>query len=213
MMLNQYVSVSNKLQTILRMSIEYPFYKNYLNNISKRLFIYTGTFILTLNPIIFGELCVIEHDLYNRPVNLRFWHNIHSRICNISRQLYADGHFSAATEKALKEVEARLRELFVELKPTATPPSKISDVIGALLSENGAYHFTDTSTISGKNHRRGIQYMFEGMFAAYRNPSAHENIEYSRREAEEQIMLASQLMYILYKKDAESQDKKMWINQ
>lgn len=78
-------------------------------------------------------------------------------------------------------------------------PSKIGDIIGALLSENGAYHFADTSTTSGKDYRRGIQSLFEGMFAAYRNPSAHENIEYSRREAEEQIMLASQLMYVLYK--------------
>lgn len=182
---------------------EYPFYKDYLNHISKMLFIYAGNpiFITTLNPAVFGELCVIEWHLYNRPIDLQFWNNIHPRICNISRQLYADGHFSASAEKAVKEVETRLRELFIELKPTANPPAKIVDVIGALLSENGAYHFADTSTTSGKDYRRGIQSLFEGMFAAYRNPSAHENIEYSRREAEEQIMLASQLMYVLYKKE------------
>lgn len=182
---------------------EYPLYKDYLNYICKRLFIYVGNQITMpkLNPIAFGELCVIEYHLYNTPIDLQLWNNIHPRICNISRQLYADGHFSASAEKAVKEVETRLRELFVELKPTTNLPTKIGDVIGALLSENGAYHFADTSTTSGRDYRRGIQSLFEGMFAAYRNPSAHENIEYSRREAEEQIMLASQLMYVLYKKE------------
>lgn len=181
--------------------VEYPFYKSYLNAIAQKLFVYLGNPMVMpkLNPAVFGELCVIEWHLYNRPIDLQFWNNIHPRICKISKQLYADGHFSASAEKAVKEVETRLRELFRELKPTATVPSKIGDIIGALLSENGAYHFVDTSTTSGKDYRRGIQSLVEGMFAAYRNPSAHENIEYSRREAEEQIMLASQLMYVLQK--------------
>ena len=180
---------------------EYPFYKEYLNHISQTLFIYARNPMVmpVLNPVVFGELCVIEWHLYNRPIDLQFWNNIHPRISRVSKQLYGDGHFSASAEKAVKEVETRLRELFKELKPTATVPSKIGDIIGALLSENGAYHFVDTSTTSGKDYRRGIQSLVEGMFAAYRNPSAHENIGYSRREAEEQIMLASQLMYVLQK--------------
>ena len=180
--------------------VEYPFYKSYLHAIAQNLFIYPGNpmvMSVALNPAVFGQLCVIEWHLYNQPIDLQFWNNIHPRICRISKQLYADGHFSASAEKAVKEVETRLRELFRELKPKATLPSKIGDIIGALLSENGAYHFVDTSTTSGKDYRRGIQSLVEGMFAAYRNPSAHENIEYSRREAEEQIMLASQLMYVL----------------
>ena len=181
--------------------VEYPFYKSNLDTIAQKLFMYARNPMVMpkLNSAVFGELCIIEWHLYNQPIDLQFWNNIHPRICRISKQLYADGHFSASAEKAVKEVETRLRELFRELKPTATVPSKIGDIIGALLSENGAYHFVDTSTISGKDYRRGIQSLVEGMFAAYRNPSAHENIEYSRREAEEQIMLASQLMYVLQK--------------
>ena len=34
---------------------------------------------------------------------------------------------------------------------------------------------------------------------AYRNPAAHANLQYEKREAMEQIMLASQLMYVLDK--------------
>ena len=94
-------------------------------------------------------------------------------------------------------METRLRELFVELKPSATVPAKVGDLIGALLIENGAYHFCDTSTQSGKDYRRGIQSLFEGGMAAYRNPSAHENQTLSKDKALEQIMLASQLMKVL----------------
>ena len=35
--------------------------------------------------------------------------------------------------------------------------------------------------------------------AAYRNPAAHANPQYEKRETIEQIMLASQLMYVLDK--------------
>ena len=93
-----------------------------------------------------------------------------------------------------------MREKFAELKPGTSVPSKVGDIIGALLRDNGVFKFCDTSTTSGKNYRRGIQSLFEGTMAAYRNPSAHANLQYDRREALEQIMLASQLMFVLDKK-------------
>ena len=71
-----------------------------------------------------------------------------------------------------------------------------------MLSENGAFQFCDTTSTSGKNFRRGVQQLFEGTVAAYRNPAAHANLEVSKREAIEQIMLASQLIYILDKPSA-----------
>ena len=76
-------------------------------------------------------------------------------------------------------------------------PAKVGDIIGALLSENGAYHFADLSTVSGRDYRKGIQSLFEGIFFAYRNPSAHKNLPCTKRESIEWIMLASQLMYVL----------------
>lgn len=76
-------------------------------------------------------------------------------------------------------------------------PAKVGDIIGALLTENGAYYFADLSTVSGKDYYRGIHALFEGIFAAYRNPSSHKNIPCTKREAMEQIVLASQLMYVL----------------
>lgn len=152
-----------------------------------------------VNPVAFGELMVIICHIGAEPSIARFWSAIHPRIAKVSRELYTDGHCSTAAEKAVKEVESRLREKFSELKPSAAVPSKIGDVIGALMSENGAFKFCDTTTTSGRDYRRGIQSLFEGIMAAYRNPAAHANLQYEKREAMEQIMLASQLMYVLDK--------------
>lgn len=179
--------------------LEYPFYAKELSNIASTLFVrsFSPMTPWTLDGIVFGELLLIERHLSSEPINLQFWNNIHPRIKAIARSLYADGHFASAAEKAVKEVETRLRELFIEFKPGEAEPSKIGNIIGALLSENGAYQFVDISAPSGKDYRRGIQSIFEGMFAAYRNPSSHKNLDYSQREAVEQIVLASQLMYVL----------------
>ena len=97
----------------------------------------------------------------------------------------------------MKDVESRLRELFLELKPEASPPPNAAGLIGALLSEKGAYTFASGITTSDRNYRRGIQSLFEGAFAAYRNPASHDNLHISQREALEQIFLASQMMYVL----------------
>ena len=139
---------------------------------------------------------VIKH-LHNEPQDTFVWTMLHPRIVGIAKEEYLDGHYASAANRSFVEVETRLRELFKELKPDVTVPGKVGDLIGALLTENGAYHFCDTSTQSGKDYRRGIQSLFEGSMAAYRNPSSHENLTLSKEAAMEQIVLASQLMKVL----------------
>ena len=178
---------------------DYPFYAATLPRIADILFQSSGMGAASLNIAAFGELVVIIRHIEAEPVVVQFWSEIHPRIVNVSRGLYVDGHCSTAAEKAVKEVESRLREKFAELKPGTAIPSKIGDVIGALVSENGAFKFCDTTTTSGRDYRRGIQSLFEGIMAAYRNPAAHANLQYEKREAMEQIMLASQLLYVLDK--------------
>ena len=65
-----------------------------------------------LNPAAFGELVVIVRHIEAEPVVVQFWAEIHPRIVNVSHELYVDGHYSTAAEKAVKEVESRLREKF-----------------------------------------------------------------------------------------------------
>ena len=178
---------------------DYPFYATTLPCVANILFQQNEMGAIFLNPAAFGELVVIVRHIEAEPVVVQFWAEIHPRIVNVSHELYADGHCSTAAEKAVKEVESRLREKFSELKPSTAVPAKIGDVIGALMSENGAFKFCDTTTTSGKDYRRGIRSLFEGIMAAYRNPAAHANLQYEKREAMEQIMLASQLMYVLDK--------------
>ncbi len=178
---------------------EHLFYSADLPRIANILFSGNGMNSAYLNYVAFGELVIAIRHIEAEPVITRFWSEIHPRIVNVSRGLYVDGHCSTAAEKAVKEVESRLREKFSELKPGTTVPAKIGDVIGALISENGAFKFCDTTTTSGRNYRRGIQSLFEGIMVAYRNPAAHANLQYETREAMEQIMLASQLMYVLDK--------------
>lgn len=183
----------------MRISDEYPFYASELPVIAQTLFSGNPLSGFKLNPAAFGELFIITKQLVSEPINAQFWADIHPRIIHISKALFCDGHFDSAAEKAVKELETRLRELFFVLKPGTAVPTKVGDIIGALLSEPGAFRFCDTSSVSGKDYRRGVKSLFEGVFAAYRNPAAHANLSCSKREAIEQITLASQLMYILDK--------------
>ena len=168
-----------------------------INDLQHRLFSGNRLSGFTLNSAVFGELYIITQQLFSEPINIQCWTNIHSRIVQKSKDVFCDGHFDSAAEKAIKELETRLRELFQQLKPGAGVPTKIGDIVGALLGDNGAFHFCDTSTVSGKDQRRGVKLLFDGMFAAYRNPAACANLSYTKREAVEQIMFTSQLMYIL----------------
>lgn len=140
---------------------EYPVYAVELKKISVTLFRQYRT--ISLNNVVFGGLYIIIHHIAQEPVDMAVWREIHPRIVGICQGLFCDGYYDSAAEKAVKEVESRLRELFQELKPNAIVPTKVGEIIGALLTENGAYHFANLSTASGKDYRRGIQSLFEGI--------------------------------------------------
>ncbi len=177
----------------------YPFYASELPQIVKKVFFLFQIGSYGISTAAYGELYIIIKHLHEEPEDTYMWMMIHPRISNIAKELYLDGHYSSAANRSLVEVETRLRELFTELKPGVSVPGRIGDVMGALLTENGAYHFCDTSTQSGKDYRKGVQLLFEGSFSAYRNPSSHENQNISKKDAFEQIVLASQLMRVLDK--------------
>ena len=176
---------------------DYPFYSDELPQIVRNTFLPMGNGFYGLNTAAFGELFILTKHLHNEPQDTIVWTMLHPRIVGIAKEEFLDGHYASAANRSFVEVETRLRELFKELKPGVTVPGKVGDLIGALLTENGAYHFCDTSTQSGKDYRKGIQSLFEGSMAAYRNPSSHENLALSKEAAMEQIMLASQLMKVL----------------
>ncbi len=194
--------IRNDLQVIsTNIQYEYPFYSRELLEIKDILFSSPqppyGTMLL--NSAAFGELFLIVKHILTEPTNTRFWQDIHPRIIAVSKELFCDGHFAAACESAIKEIETRMRELFKEGKPNSPIPKDAAGLIGALLSDNGFYQFCDTSEISGANFRKGIKAIFEGAFSAYRNPSMHANLTCTQRESFERIVQASQMMWILTK--------------
>lgn len=180
-------------------SKEYLFYAEYLLKITKKLFIPFRLDYgqMTVNIAVFGELYVIIKHIISEPINTRFWLDIHPRITSVSKDLYCDGYFAEASEKAIKEVEARMREIYSQARPSAVPPKDATGLINALLSENGLYKFCDTSTKSGENFLKGTKQLFEGAFLAFRNPAMHENINCTQQQAFERIVQASQMMNVL----------------
>ena len=194
-MVEQVRGYATKISNSIR--YDFPFYANELPQIVETVFRTLGAGSYGLNPAAFGELFIIIKHLHNDPQDVSVWTMIHPRIVKIAKEEYLDGHYASAANRSFVEVETRLRELFKELKPGVDVPAKVGDLIGALLTQNGAYHFSDTSTQSGEDYRSGIQFLFIGDFKAYRNPSSHENINISREDAFDQIVLASQLMKVL----------------
>ena len=175
---------------------EYPFYAKELPCIASILFPSQGSGVYSLNTCAFGELFLIIKHVAQEPNSGCFWDNIHPRVRNISKGLYEDKYYDSAAEKAMREVETMLRELFRQMKPSSNEPKNASDIMNALLSDDTLYAFDET-TVSGKDYRKGIRMLFEAAFCAYRNPASHRNISASKRESLERIVLSSQLLYIL----------------
>lgn len=81
---------------------DYPFYATTLPCVANILFQQNEVGAIFLNPAAFGELVVIVRHIKAEPVVVQFWSEIHPRIVNVSRELFVDGHCSAAAEKAIK---------------------------------------------------------------------------------------------------------------
>ncbi len=187
-------NASNHIRAIAAgIQAEYPYYTAALNTMVTQLFMRNGMIHI---PTFYKIYFILQH-IKNEPANGALWIEIHPRIVTASKSEFDDQHYDSAAGKAIKEVEMRLRELFKQVKSAQKEPRVIIDCIGALLGENGALKLTDCSTESGKNYTRGVKAIFEGAFAAYRNPQMHGNVPYTKRESYEQIVLASQMMYVL----------------
>lgn len=145
----------------------------------------------------YGNLDSLEIQDDSDPENVAFWNNINDRIKDQAKKLYTQCFYGPAAERAVREVETKLRELFHVLKPDAIEPQKIGEIIGALLTENGAYHYCDTSSQDGKNFSRGFVQLVQGFLTAYRNPFSHTNHTLTKREAFELISTSSMIMEVL----------------
>ncbi len=193
------IEVTNvrKLILIVANSVHYshPQCEAQLRRIEQNLFYLPDMYGYRINLCLFGQLFLIVHYI-NEQLQDYFWSNIHPRVVNVAQAEYVDGYFDSAAEKALREVETYLRELYSQAYPNLGEPKEINTIKDKLLNDENVYMF-DRQTQSGKNYFDGIRTLFDNVFKAYRNPTAHRNIKINKREASERIMLASQLMYVL----------------
>ncbi len=144
-----------------------------------------------------GCLDSLEIQSDDDPENIAFWNNINNRLKQQSRDLYSQCFYKSAAQGAVQEVETRLREMFRELKHVSIEPSKIEDIIGGLLSENGTYHCCGIETKDGKNFCIGFDKLVRGFFTAYRNPLSHINHTLTKQDAFEIVSLSSTIMNTL----------------
>lgn len=155
----------------------------------------------------YGCLDSLEIQDDSDPENIAFWNNINDRIKNQSKGLYTQCFFGPAAERAVREVETKLREMFRDLKPDCIEPGKVGDIVGALLTENGAFHYCDLSSQNGKNYCKGFNQLVLGLLTAYRNPFSHVNHDLSKREAFELISTSSLIMNVLEQDQLSTEEK------
>lgn len=193
------IEVTNlrKLILIVANGVHYshPQCEAQLRRIEQNLFNSPDMYGYRINLCVFGQLFLIVHYISEQPKDY-FWSNIHPRVVSVAQAEYVDGYFDSAAEKALREVETYLRELYSQAYPDLGEPKEISTIKDKLLNDENVYMF-DRQTQSGKNFFDGIKSLFDNVFKAYRNPTVHRNIKINKREASERIMLASQLLYVL----------------
>ena len=143
--------------TSIYQTVPLSFYRGILSNIKQKI-------IRELHKLEQEHSCLdsLEIQSDDDPENIAFWNNINERIKRQSKDLYTQCFFKNAAQSAAQEVETRLREKFRELKNASIDPPGIEEVIGGLLSENGAYRCCATESKDGLNFCVGFDKLVRG---------------------------------------------------
>lgn len=186
---------SNLEKLAEKIQVEYPFFSNEVLNFKDCLFYGMGM----VNPFIWGRIyeimIAVRQPVLNQQADV--WEDIHPQIRKVSKKLYEDGHYAESAENAFKEINSRVKKLFI-LK---CPNEKVLDgatLMTTVFSENGPLiEFCDRTSESGKNIQKGFMMMMAGAMAGLRNPKAHENLTIAEADAMRQLMFASMLMCMI----------------
>lgn len=126
-----------------------------------------------------------------------FWQFVHPRIVELSKNKFEDGYFSDAVQTAIVEICSIVREYRKEKGLPEIQSDK--DMMYNTFSTLKVLQFTDSSTTSLKNIQEGYEKIFPGIIQAIRNPNAHGNTKIEKDDAVRELMIASDLMYMLDK--------------
>lgn len=150
-----------------------------------------------INPYSFGEVIATITYLkkYSNECSLSIWDSIHPQIKAVTKDRFDDGYYSDAVEAALKEINTRVKTIYLER--TAKEKDGANLMHAAFSVQNPVIKLGNTSTETGANVQQGYMQMFAGAIIGIRNPKAHNNQTISKSDAIRKLHFASMLMYKL----------------
>ena len=109
-------------------------------------------------------------DIGEGPVSLFDKMQFHPKVIEVSRALFADGHYRDAIYRAFVEVNN-----FVKAKSNKQLDGKgLMSTVFSL--NNPVIKINSLETQTDKDEQEGFMYLFMGAMQGIRNPNAHENI-------------------------------------
>lgn len=115
--------------------------------------------------------------------------NIHTRLQNISKKLFDDGHYALATFEAYKLLDKEVSAM------AKLSESGVKLMMKAFSEQSPLIRLTNMASTSEKDEQEGYKFIFSGSVMAIRNPRGHEyGVRESPTECLDHLSLASLLL-------------------
>ena len=184
------VEVKNEIYLLADKVIFFnQYFSDELKQLANRLFINNR-----LEPATTGALMELLQLIKAETSKNNVWCFIHPRIVETSKTLFENGHFANASQDAFVEINSRLKKIHRILVPNDTARDGQDLANYLFTAKNPLLQICDITDQTGKDTQQGLQFLFSGAIAAFRNPKAHENIKIDAEEAMRRLMFASLLM-------------------
>lgn len=115
--------------------------------------------------------------------------NIHTRLQNISKKLFDDGHYALATFEAYKLLDKEVSAM------AKLSESGVKLMMKAFSEQSPLIQLTNMASTSEKDEQEGYKFIFSGSVMAIRNPRGHEyGVRETPTECLDHLSLASLLL-------------------
>ena len=94
--------------------------------------------------------------------------NIHSRLPDVVKALFDDGHYAQSTFEAFKFVDKEVHRL------SGDSEAGFKLMMNAFKESTPPIQLTSLKSVSDKDEQKGYQFLFAGSMLAIRNPRGHE---------------------------------------
>lgn len=102
------------------------------------------------------------------PIRRLTFENLHAEVQATAGDLFADGHYDAAVQEAIKSLDLRVRNL------TGVDKSGVGLMLDAFRAAAPKIDVSKHTGKSGEDERQGFEAIFRGVMLGMRNPGAHE---------------------------------------